>query len=58
MSDKQIYEIAKRRLAEMQAAIGELVEQDVEIPSEAYELTHVYEAAIRWYQRIHPDAPA
>lgn len=58
MDDAAIYELAKRRLAETQQTISELVTLGMEIPAEAYELAHVYAAAVRWYEELQARDPS
>lgn len=54
MQDEHIYQLAKARLAETQEAISFLVEAGTEIPAEAYEMCHIFGAAVRWYEQANP----
>lgn len=56
MDDAAIYELAKTRLDETQQAIAALVEAGMEIPAVAYEMCHIFHAAVRWYEALHPQA--
>lgn len=58
MDDAQIYQLAKFRLAETQQAIIALAEAGMEIPAEAYEMCHIFHAAVRWYEELQARDPS